>query len=88
MESHAWLVNVARGAHVVTDDLVTALREGWIGGAGLDVTDPEPLPDGHPLWDLPNCIITPHTANTTEMARPCSPRASPRTSAASAKTFP
>jgi phosphoglycerate dehydrogenase-like enzyme len=70
MESHAWLVNVARGAHVVTDDLVTALREGWIGGAGLDVTDPEPLPDGHPLWDLPNCIITPHTANTAEMARP------------------
>jgi len=70
MESHAWLVNVARGQHVVTDDLVAALRDRTIGGAGLDVTDPEPLPDGHPLWDLPNCIITPHTANTTEMARP------------------
>jgi phosphoglycerate dehydrogenase-like enzyme len=70
MAPHAWLVNVARGAHVVTDDLVTALREGWIGGAGLDVTEPEPLPDGHPLWALPNCIITPHTANTAEMARP------------------
>ena len=59
MEPHAWLVNVARGRHVVTDDLVAALREGVIGGAGLDVTDPEPLPDGHPLWSLPNCIITP-----------------------------
>ncbi len=45
MESHAWLVNVARGGHVVTDDLVEALRDGVIGGAGLEVTDPEPLPD-------------------------------------------
>ena len=70
MEPHAWLVNVARGAHVVTDDLVDVLAEGRIGGAALDVTDPEPLPDGHPLWDQPSCIITPHTANTTEMARP------------------
>ncbi len=65
-----WLVNVARGAHVVTDDLVAALGAGTIGGAGLDVTDPEPLPDGHPLWSLPNCIITPHVGNTPEMARP------------------
>jgi phosphoglycerate dehydrogenase-like enzyme len=70
MEPHAWLVNVARGRHVVTDDLVVALRDGVIGGAGLDVTDPEPLPDGHPLWSLPNCIITPHVGNTPEMARP------------------
>jgi phosphoglycerate dehydrogenase-like enzyme len=70
MESHAWLVNVARGQHVVTDDLVDALREGVIGGAGLDVTDPEPLPDGHPLWSLPNCIITPHVGNTPDMAMP------------------
>jgi phosphoglycerate dehydrogenase-like enzyme len=70
MERHAWLVNVARGRHVVTDDLVTALREGEIGGAGLDVTEPEPLPDGHPLWSLPNCLITPHVGNTQEMARP------------------
>ncbi|MBA2610256.1 MAG: hydroxyacid dehydrogenase [Actinobacteria bacterium] len=70
MEPHAWLVNVARGAHVVTDDLVRALTEGWIGGAGLDVTDPEPLPDGHRLWSLPNCIITPHTANSQEMGLP------------------
>jgi phosphoglycerate dehydrogenase-like enzyme len=70
MERHAWLVNVARGQHVVTDDLVAALREGIIGGAGLDVTDPEPLPQGHPLWSLPNCIITPHVGNTPEMAVP------------------
>ena len=70
MSEHAWLINVARGKHVVTDDLVVALRERRIAGAGLDVTDPEPLPDGHPLWDLPNCIITPHTANTAEMAKP------------------
>ncbi len=70
MQPHAWLVNVARGQHVVTDDLVVALQEGWIGGAGLDVTDPEPLPDGHPLWTQPNCIITPHTANSQEMGLP------------------
>jgi phosphoglycerate dehydrogenase-like enzyme len=66
----AWLVNVARGCHVVTDDLVDALREGQIGGAALDVTDPEPLPPDHPLWALPNCLITPHTANTPQMAAP------------------
>lgn len=70
MEPHAWLVNVARGKHIVTDDLVWALREGVIGGAGLDVTDPEPLPDGHPLWSLPNCIVTPHSGNTKAMAQP------------------
>jgi phosphoglycerate dehydrogenase-like enzyme len=69
MEPHAWLVNVARGRHVVTDDLVEALTAKSIGGAALDVTDPEPLPIGHPLWSLPNCIITPHTGNTPEMAR-------------------
>ena len=67
MQGHAWLVNVARGGHVVTDDLVDALRRGSIGGAALDVTDPEPLPDGHPLWELENCIITPHVGNTPEM---------------------
>jgi phosphoglycerate dehydrogenase-like enzyme len=70
MEPHAWLVNVARGKHVVTDDLVDALRGGIIGGAGLDVTDPEPLPPEHPLWSMPNCIITPHVGNTPAMAQP------------------
>jgi phosphoglycerate dehydrogenase-like enzyme len=70
MEPHSWIVNVARGRHVVTADLVTALQKGVIGGAALDVTDPEPLPEGHPLWSLPNCIITPHVGNTPDMARP------------------
>ncbi len=70
MEPHAWLVNVARGKHVVTDDLVWALRAGEIGGAGLDVVEPEPLPDGHPLWSLENCVITPHVGNTPAMAAP------------------
>jgi len=70
MEPHAWIVNVARGRHIVTDDLVDALRGGVIGGAGLEVTDPEPLPEGHPLWSLENCVITPHTGTTREMAVP------------------
>ncbi|MGA0152144.1 MAG: D-isomer specific 2-hydroxyacid dehydrogenase family protein [Ilumatobacteraceae bacterium] len=68
--SHAWLVNVARGRHVRTDDLVWALENGVIGGAALDVTDPEPLPDDHRLWSMANCIITPHVGNTPEMAVP------------------
>jgi phosphoglycerate dehydrogenase-like enzyme len=70
MEPHAWLVNVARGRHIVTDDLVEALQNGIIGGAALDVTDPEPLPDGHPLWSMPNCIITPHVGSPPEMSDP------------------
>lgn len=64
MRSNAVLVNVARGPLVHTDDLVEALRSGTIAGAALDVTDPEPLPDDHPLWDIETCMITPHTANT------------------------
>lgn len=68
MERHAWIVNVARGGHIVTDDLVWALTNGIIGGAALDVTDPEPLPNEHPLWALDNCIISPHVGNTPEMA--------------------
>lgn len=68
MNDEAWLVNVGRGRHVVTGDLVEALTGGTIAGAALDVTEPEPLPDSHPLWTLPNALITPHTANTFEMA--------------------
>ena len=64
MKQTAYLVNVARGSVVVTSDLESALRDGKIAGAGIDVTDPEPLPDGHSLWDLDNLIITPHTADT------------------------
>jgi len=70
MPPHAWLVNVARGGHVDTDALVAALAAGSIGGAALDVTDPEPLPAEHPLWREPRCLITPHTANTPEMGGP------------------
>ena len=67
MRPDSWLVNVARGPHVDTDALVAALDRGAIAGAALDVTDPEPLPDGHPLWGQERCIITPHTADTLEM---------------------
>ncbi|CAN5691403.1 D-isomer specific 2-hydroxyacid dehydrogenase family protein [soil metagenome] len=67
MRDDAWLVNVARGALVDTEALVRALDDRAIAGAALDVTDPEPLADGHPLWDRPNAIITPHVANTWAM---------------------
>lgn len=68
MRDDAWLINVSRGRLVDTDALVEALTVRTIGGAALDVTDPEPLPDGHPLWQLKNCIITPHVASTVEMS--------------------
>jgi phosphoglycerate dehydrogenase-like enzyme len=70
MKPTARLVNIARGGLVDTDALVTALRDGEIAGAGLDVTDPEPLPEGHPLWEEPGAIITPHQADTPEMTAP------------------
>ena len=70
MPRGAVLVNVARGGLVETDALVEALESGHLGGAGLDVTDPEPLPTGHPLWRAPNCIVTPHVADTEEMTVP------------------
>ena len=70
LHERAWLVNVARGRHIVTDDLVRVLAEDAIGGAALDVTEPEPLPEGHPLWSAEHCLLTPHTANTPEMAVP------------------
>ena len=63
MRENAWLVNVSRGSLVDTDALVAALEQGSIAGAALDVTDPEPLPDGHPLWSQPRALITPHAAN-------------------------
>lgn len=67
MKPSAWIVNVARGGLIDTDALVAALEANVIGGAALDVTEPEPLPDGHPLWTLDNCVITPHVANTWAM---------------------
>ncbi len=66
MKETALLVNVSRGAHVETDALVRALREGGIAGAGLDVTDPEPLPGDHPLRRLPGVVLSPHNAAQTE----------------------
>ena len=56
----AVVANVGRGSVIDTDALVQALRSGQIAAATLDVTDPEPLPHGHPLWGLPNAIVSPH----------------------------
>ena len=58
----AHLINVGRGRTIVTDDLVAALNDGQLAGAALDVTDPEPLPADHPLWQMDNVLITPHVA--------------------------
>ena len=60
MKSGAYFINVGRGKSVVTGDLIDALNTGHLGGAALDVQDPEPLPPGHPLWSARNIIITPH----------------------------
>jgi phosphoglycerate dehydrogenase-like enzyme len=69
MKPGAFFVSVGRGASTVTDDLVAALKTGAIAGAGLDVTDPEPLPEGHPLWTMPRVIISPHTAGRSDKGR-------------------
>ncbi|QTH59325.1 hypothetical protein J5O04_11055 [Corynebacterium hindlerae] len=66
MPAHAVVVNVGRGPLVDTEALTAALADGQIAGAALDVTDPEPLPAGHPLWRMDNVVITPHVANTSE----------------------
>ena len=62
MKSGAFFINIGRGATVILDDLVDALRAGEIGGAGMDVFQVEPLPAGHPLWSIPGVLITPHVA--------------------------
>jgi len=69
MKPEAFFISVGRGASTVTDDLMAALKSGAIAGAGLDVTDPEPLPKGHPLWTMPRVIITPHTAGRSDKGR-------------------
>jgi phosphoglycerate dehydrogenase-like enzyme len=62
MKRGAYFINIARGRCVVTPDLIAALQSGQLAGAGLDVADPEPLPDDSPLWAMPNVLITPHVA--------------------------
>ena len=69
MKPNAYFINVARGKSVVTDDLMTALKNGNLAGAGLDVIDPEPLPADHPIWKQPRVIITPHIAYRSEKLR-------------------
>jgi phosphoglycerate dehydrogenase-like enzyme len=66
MKDDALFINIGRGESVVTADLTAALQGGTIGGAGLDVTDPEPLPPGHPLWSMRNVVITPHIATSSD----------------------
>ena len=70
MKPSSYLVNVARGPMVVTEDLISALESGRLAGAALDVTDPEPLPEGHVLWTTKNILITPHTADTRAQVVP------------------
>ena len=67
MKRSAIFINVGRGGTVKTDDLVQALVERTIAGAGLDVVDPEPLPDGHPLWKAPGLILTPHVSADSDI---------------------
>jgi phosphoglycerate dehydrogenase-like enzyme len=65
----AYYISVGRGETTVSDDLIAALKDGRLTAAGLDVTDPEPLPADHELWTLPNIIITPHIAAMTDQGR-------------------
>jgi len=67
MKSNAIIINVGRGIIIDSNALVTALNERKIYGAGLDVTEPEPLPDGHPLWSARNILITPHVSAATNV---------------------
>jgi phosphoglycerate dehydrogenase-like enzyme len=69
MKKTAYFISVGRGGSVVTDDLVAALNAGTIAGAGLDVTDPEPLPKDHPLWKAKNIIITPHMSALSDLGQ-------------------
>jgi D-2-hydroxyacid dehydrogenase (NADP+) len=65
MKPSAYIYNVGRGASIEPEALLKALREGWIAGAGLDVTDPEPLPEDSPLWEMPNVLLSQHTSGSS-----------------------
>jgi phosphoglycerate dehydrogenase-like enzyme len=65
MRPNAYLVNIARGRVIDEQALISALREGWIAGAGLDVTEEEPLPSESPLYSMPNVILTPHISGNS-----------------------
>lgn len=69
MKTSAWIVNIARGAIVDEDALAEALRDGRLGGAGLDAFSVEPLPADHPFWSLENVIISPHSSNSSPRVR-------------------
>ena len=69
MKKHAFIINTSRGEIIDQEALISALKNGRIRGAGLDVTSPEPLPPQHPLFQLPNTIITPHIGSATKEAR-------------------
>ncbi len=66
MKPTAYFINMGRGRHANTDDLVAALRDGKIAGAALEALEPEPLPEDHPLWDMPRVIITPHVSDYSD----------------------
>lgn len=69
MKSSAIIINTSRGGVIDTEALVKALKEGWIAGAGLDVYEEEPLPEGHPLTQLDNVVLTPHIGASTQEAQ-------------------
>ena len=69
MKPTAYFVSIGRGESTITDDLIVALESGTIAGAGLDVMDPEPLPEGHSLWLMPRVIISPHSGGRSDKSR-------------------
>ena len=85
MKSGGFFINIGRGATVILDDLVDALRAGEIGGAGLDVFQVEPLPAGHPLWSMPDVLITPHVAGNGPYLNSGAPSCSSTTANASTR---
>ncbi len=71
LPSSAYVVNVGRGSAIDQDALADALQNGRLAGAALDVMTPEPLPAGHPLWNCPNAILTPHVSGNMALGQTC-----------------